>query len=126
MSYFDGAIKRAKASIARKGQSVTWRQLADGAPADSSKPWRPSASTQTDNPVKIVFLPLDRSGLETYRRLAGTEATTGSCYGLMASVDFEPKKSDVVIRNGKQLNILNIKIYEPDGTPILYIIEFDE
>lgn len=126
MGYFDGAIKRAKASIARKGQSVTWRQLVDGAPSDPAKPWRPGASTQTDNPVKIVFLPLDRTGLETYRRLVGTEATTGSCYGLMASVGFTPKKNDVVIRNGEQLTILNIKIYEPDGTPILYIIEFDE
>ena len=43
--------------IEDSGEAVTWRQISDGAPADSAKPWEPGAAVETDNPVFITFLP---------------------------------------------------------------------
>ncbi len=125
MGVFDRQIKRAKEQIAKKGQAVTWRQLSNGAPADSSKPWKPSASTKNDKPVRIVFLPLDLETRKFLSYLKGTEVPAGSFAGLMAAVDFEPAIKDVVIRDGKELTVRNFDLLSPNGEKILYILEFD-
>lgn len=126
MGVYDRQIQRAKEQIAKKGQLVTWRSLTNGAPADSSKPWKPSAANENDNPVRIVFLPLNLETRKFLSYLKGTEVPTGSLGGLMAAVDFEPAIKDVVIRDGKQLTIRNFDLIAPNGDPILYILEFDQ
>lgn len=125
MGVYDRQIANAKRQIAEKGQSVTWRVQSNGAPVDSSKPWKPSAGTPDDKTVKIVFLPLDLQTRKFLSYLKGTEVPTGSLGGLMGAVDFEPKLKDVVIRDGKELVIRNFDLIAPNGEPILYILEFD-
>lgn len=126
MGVYDRQIKRAQAQIAKKGQLVTWRQVTNGVPADSSKPWKPSASVTTDNSVSIVFLPLDLQTRKYLSYLTGTEVPSGSFAGLMGAVGFTPAIKDVVIRNGKELTVRNFDVIEPSGEPILYILEFEQ
>jgi len=125
MGVYDRQIATAKRLISQKGQSVTWRQLADGAPVDSSKPWKPSAATPTDNPVSIVFLPPLKENQELIRYLKGTEVPTGSVSGLMPAVTFAPAAKDVVIRNSVELVVKSIDPLSPNGEIILYFLEFE-
>ncbi len=125
MGVFDRQIQRAKEQIAKKGQAVIWRQLSNGAPVDSSKPWKPSAATSNDNNVRIVFLPLDLETRKFLSYLKGTEVPTGSLGGLMAAVDFDPAIKDVVIRDGRELTVRNFDLISPNGEKVLYILEFD-
>ena len=124
MGVYDRQIASAKRQIAAKGQDVTWRVLVDGAPADSSKPWKPSQATPDDKPVKIVFLPSTMANNQLIKYLKGTEVPTGSLTGLMAAVDFEPKAKDVVVRDGVELVVESIDLIAPNGEPILYTLEF--
>lgn len=124
MGVYDRQIASAKRQIAAKGQDVTWRVLVDGAPPDASKPWKPSAATPDDKPVKIVFLPHTTAKNQLIRYLKGTEVPTGALTGLMAAVDFEPKAKDVVIRDGVELVVESIDLIAPNGEPILYTLEF--
>lgn len=124
MGEYDRQIATAKRLIKKKGQGVTWRSIENGAPPDASKPWKTSTSTNLDNLVDIVFLPVSRENKRFIQALGGTEVSTGFLLGYMAAVDFEPSIKDVVIRNGEQLEVLNIDIVAPNGDPILYILEF--
>lgn len=110
--------------IREKGQSVTWRQLTDGAPADATKPWKPSASVPVNNTVNILFLPIDRVNQRLIQALRGTEVPIGSLQGLMGAVSFVPHVKDVVIRGGKEMPIVSIDPLAPNGEAILYTIEF--
>lgn len=125
MGVYDRQIENAKRQIKQKGQAVTWRIKSNGAPADPSKPWKPSAGTPEDKPVRIVFLPVGLQTRKFLRYFEGTEIPTGSLSGLMGAVDFEPAIKDVVIRDGKQLTIRNFDVIAPNGEPILYILEFE-
>lgn len=134
MGVYDDAIATAKRMIAAKGQLATWRKFDTGLFQQSSAnhpspvPWLPtSARGEQDFSVSIVFLPISRVNSQLIRALSGTEVTGPSkanLQGLMASVDFEPSDKDIVIRDERQLNIASIDPIAPDGTPILYVIEF--
>ncbi len=125
MGVYDRQIATALRLIKAKGQVVTWRKLDDGAPADSSKPWKPSAATPDDNTVSIVFLPPTKENKQLIRYLKGTEVPTGSLDGLMHAVSFEPAAKDIVIRDGKELVIKSIDPLSPNGEVILYFLEFE-
>lgn len=124
MTVYSRQIERAQCMIDQKGQSVTWRQIVDT--PNPTEPWKPTAGTPVDNTVKIVFFPYSLQTKKTLQFLTGTEIKSGYIYGLMASVSFTPGIKDVVIRGSKQLIIDSIDVLDPDGTPILYTIGFQE
>lgn len=126
MGQFDRQIATAKRLIAKYGQTCIWRKVANGAPVDSLKPWKPTASETSDNNASIVFLPASRENRELLRYLKGTEIPVGSIQGLMPAVSFEPTLKDVVIRDGKQLRLKSIDPVSPNGEIILYTLEFEE
>ncbi len=122
---YDRQVAAAKRLIAAKGQAVTWRRLVDGSPTDPSKPWLPSAATTTDTAVSIVFLPMNRLGYESLTFMRDTEVPEGAYQGLMSGdVTFTPSIKDKVIRDGVQLEILNIDTLAPNGQAIIHTITF--
>ncbi len=126
MTVYDRHIALATRLILAKGEVCTWRRIVDGVPPDVNKPWEVANSTPIDVPgVSIVFLPLNRINTELIRTLAGSDLKTGNAYGLMATVPFVPTTTDLVIRSdGRVARIESIDTLEPDGTPILYTINF--
>jgi hypothetical protein len=125
MARFDAQIKTALRLIAKNGQAAKWRIVRDGAPVDSSKPWKPSQpATPVEHDVTICFLPITKEMRETIAYLRGTEVTTGSVMGYMGAVDFEPSSKDVVIRDGVEMRIENIDVLSPNGQIILYTAVF--
>lgn len=125
MGQFDSAIAAAIRLIEKNGQTVTWRRVIDGAPADDT-PWKPTAAALDEQDVKIVFLPENRVGFEFLALMQNSETPRGKLMGLMAAGDFVPTLKDVVVRDGVQLGLRYIDVLAPDGTPILYTIGFDQ
>jgi hypothetical protein len=122
MGEYDRSIIRTLAVIKRKGQLVTWRQL--NRTPDISEPWKVT-SAQVDKTPSVLFLTVNKETRETLHYMRDSnELKDGAVVGLMGAVDFTPALADVVIRNGKQLNIASIDTLAPNGQPILYTIEF--
>ena len=125
MARFDAQIKTALRLIAKNGQAAKWRIVRDGAPVDSSQPWKPTQpATPVEHDVTICFLPINKEMRETIAYLRGTEVPTGSVMGYMGAVDFEPSSKDVVIRDGVEMRIENIDVLSPNGQIILYTAVF--
>lgn len=125
MGQFDRQVKTALKLIAKNGQAVKWRIVRDGAPVDSSQPWKPTQpATPVEHDVTICFLPINKEMRETIAYLRGTEVPTGSVMGYMGAVNFEPSLKDVVIRDGKELRLENIDVLSPNGQIILYTAVF--
>lgn len=130
MAGYERQIASAKKLIARRGQVVSWRVRAegttDGGEVAGATKWRPKAVTPAepdDRSVSIVFLPITK---EKYESLAamGVEVTTGEQMGYMGAVDFQPSKSDAVLRAGVLMPIETIDIIAPNGDAVLYEIVF--
>lgn len=122
MGEYDRQIANAQRLIARKGQLVTWRQ--QQRTPDPAKPWEVT-SAPVDYAPSICFLPVDKETRQFVNYLTGSNETkVGSVIGLMGNVAFEPSASDVVIRDGKTLEIANIELLSPNGQKVLYTIEF--
>lgn len=118
-------IAAAKRLIAAKGQSVTWKSITDGAPADPTKPWKPSSSSTINYTVSIVFLPDGRVNREFIRQLNGTEIPKGRLIGLMAAVPFQPSLKDTVLRGSEVLTVEAIDPIMPNEEIIMYTVRFD-
>lgn len=112
--------------IARKGQLVTYKQIALDAPADPNKPWIVGTKTETQHSVKIAFLPDDFKNRETVRYMTGTEIPQGYTIGFMAKQTFTPKINDVISRDGVEVIVRTIDIYRPAGQPLLYVFGLGE
>jgi hypothetical protein len=122
MGQFDAQIALAQQAIKDNGQAVIWRQL--NRTADVGEPWK-VASGNVDYSPFICFFPVNKQTRETLHYIAGSnELKDGSVIGLMGAVNFVPSLADVVIRDGKQLNIASIEVLAPNGQAILYTIEF--
>lgn len=126
MGRFDRQVATAQRLIKKNGQLVQWKAIRNGAPVDSSQPWKP---TQSDDPpvtqgVYIAFFPIDKDTQRTYQALPGAEQPIKNEYGLMGAVDFEPNWKDVVIRNGVEYRIDKFDTLAPNGQNILYTIFF--
>ncbi len=115
-------IANAKRQIAAKGEACMWAFPA-AATEDPDSPWLTTdGATPAPVAVKILMLP-GRSPFQKFNK--DTEAVGGSMYGLMGAVDFVPVKTGIVTRsNGTKLSIVSIDSLEPNGSPILYTIEF--
>lgn len=123
MGRFDRQIATALRLIKKNGQLVQWRQFqrAD----DPSDPAAVIESAPVDRDVYICFLPVDKDNKEFINYLRGTnEIKMGSLIGLMGQVSFEPDAADVVMRDGKPLEIFNVDLLSPNGQKILYTVEF--
>lgn len=123
MARFDRQIATALRLIKKNGQLVKWRQLqrAD----DPSDPAAVIESAPVDRDVYICFLPVDKDNKEFINYLRGTnEIKMGSLIGLMGNVPFVPDASNLVIRDGVQLEIFNIELLSPNGQKVLYTVEF--
>jgi hypothetical protein len=117
-------IADAKAAIAEAGQLVTWRQLNEVMP-DANKPWIRTPGVPTDFPVTIAFLKVKRIRYESQRDMPETRDKIGAFRGLMAGGQpFTPSAKDVVVRNGKVLQIESLDSLAPDGDAIIHEIIF--
>ena len=125
MGQFDRQVKTALKLIAKNGQAVKWRIVRDGAPVDSSQPWKPTQpATPVEHDVTICFLTVNKDTYETLSYMAGGEVPMGAVMGLMGAVNFEPSLKDVVIRDGKELRLFNLEELNPNGQTILYTMVF--
>lgn len=126
MGRFDRQIETAKRLIELNGQKVTWRRIFDD-DINAAEPWKSEdagAPVEVPN-ISICFLPINQINNQLIRALTGTdEATTGSVYGLMGAVSFDPSRKDVVIRDGIEYAIKSIDTLSPNGQKILYTIQF--
>jgi len=126
MARFDNIIATALRLIKKNGQSVTFSQLTDGAPADPLKPWKPSEQTNVDYTVDIAFFTSSLQTRKFLQYLTGTEVPEGNLIGYMGQVSFEPKIKDIVIRDGVELTIRDFDLISPNGQKVLYILEFEK
>lgn len=123
MARFDRQIATALRLIQKNGQQVTWRQLQRT--EDPNEPGKVIVAPPVDHSPFICFLPVNKENREFVNFLRGSnELKTGSVLGLMGNVSFEPSAADLVIRDGKTLEILNYDLLSPNGQKILYTIEF--
>ena len=124
MGRYDRQIATAARLVSKYGQPVTWRRVADGAPADPLKPWKPTAATNTDVTVDMVFVPKGKNS-EFLALMKGTEVPKGELVGYMAAQSFTPTLKDLVIRDGVALSVCSIDPIAPNGDVILYTVSFD-
>lgn len=122
---FDRQIATAQRLVERYGQKVQWKSFVKGAPSDPLKPWLPTEAIDNLHDVFICFVPARDSAMRLLlASLKGSEITVGRLAGLMGAVDFEPARTDSVIRDGVELSVDNIDLLSPNGQKILYTIEF--
>lgn len=126
MGVFDRQIESARRLIKKNGQTVTWRQVTNGPPADPDKPWKPGSPVETDYPeTKIVFLPITTGNRFMSRRYKNnSDVPEGTLYGIMEQVDFTPTQKDEVIRDGVTYNVIAFDTLDPNGEgSIIYELE---
>jgi len=125
MAVYDRQTALATRLITAKGQTVTWRKVTDGAAGDSSKPWKPGASVNTDHTVVIVFLPDNSKDREQLRFANGSSVPEGNLVGYMAATTFTPTLKDVVIRGTEKIGLVGIEPLSPNGEIIMYRLRFN-
>ena len=123
MGVYDEEIQMVLDDVEEFGQSVTWRQISNGSPVDSSKPWNVGSSVNTDNTVNILFIINDLVNKQTQKYDSDINKS-GNLNGVMGKTSFTPDLKDVVIRNGKELNLSSISEISPNGEIIAYRLEF--
>lgn len=128
MTAFARQLATCQRLIARYGVNCTWQIAANGAPVDTSQPWKPTlAGSPTTHTVKIVLVtPKQRTLFELLRAL-GTEVPEVNGAGLMAGgLSFTPSLKDRVIIpvGGATYTPANFTILQPDGVPLLYRIDW--
>lgn len=109
--------------IREKGQSVIWNQYFDT--VDPNQPWKPTSNEPISYSPKIVFVPINQQDFATFGYLNG-EVPKGAVKGLMGAVNFVPTLKDVVIRNGKTLNIDKFDVININGEIVLYKVIFKD
>ena len=117
---FNPQIATALKLIAKNGQAVSWRTIAEA--ANTSEPWKSDSQTAVDYPVSICFLPTNRKMLESLILKPGMEIPEGCVLGYMGATSFEPNLKDVVIRDGIKLSVFYIDKLSPNGQNILYTL----
>lgn len=121
MGQFDRQIETALRLIKKNGQQIVWRKTKPIVP-DVDKPWLPTGDVEIEYTPFVCFLPLNRVGKEFIQSLGQSEAVSGTYYGLMGAQPFAPNLTDVVVRDGVELDINSIDILSPNGQIILYTV----
>jgi hypothetical protein len=122
MGYAERFAASALRQITAKGRTVSWRAET---PVQGFE-WRGEAGVAPAAVTPhMAFFPPDSGTAMSLSALFGREAPVCSEWGLLAgNVGFDPKLTDVVQRDGKQLPIVGIKTYKPNGIPILHLVFF--
>jgi hypothetical protein len=126
MTVYGAQIATAKRLIASKGERVVWREPAAAVVPDVNKPWiETDAAAPIDYSVRIVFLPIDRINSQLFRYVKDSGTPRGTVMGLMAAVPFTPTLTGRVTRtDGSALGVRSVEPLAPDGTPIIWTVEF--
>lgn len=115
-------MKRAQASIRRKGAFVRWVK------ADTSDTTTefPTADGATVFGVYMVFYPAARQNLYTVIAEAITGSFTNQQFAVMAGgLQFKPEIGDSVwLPDHSVLHVETINITQPDLVPIIYELSF--
>jgi hypothetical protein len=120
---YERQILMAQTKIANRGKLVTWIQIVEET-SDPSKPWD-KTQTRFEYPVSLVFFPFNLETKKTFQRMTGMEITEGHFYALMGRTIFLPKLKDKIEFDDKVISLVKFNSLEPDGTPILYTLEFE-
>lgn len=120
---YDEDIAMAKALIAEDGASCTWFSETQEE-KDPTKPWLGTNAVVIEVPCDIVFIDeiTARSLVKAWAE--GMDISSDKSYGLMPSVPFTPTISEKVVRGTKTFVLSASTTIEPNGVPILYILEF--
>ena len=122
--FYDCVLLEAQELISEFGKSVIWQSTSASTPVDPSNPWIEISNTIVNHSVDIVILPIDLKTQKSIQYITGTLIPTGNNVGYMGNVDFTPTVKDIVVDGSEKLTIKNIDVYKPNGTPLLYIVEF--
>lgn len=120
---YDPDIELAKEMIAEDGASCVWYSETQ-TEKDPAKPWRGTNATATPIPCDIVFLDAVTAKSLVQQWAPGMDFSADKSYGLMPSVPFSPAISEKVERGATVFILSASTSIEPNGVPILYILEF--
>lgn len=115
---FERQTKTAQKLISKYGQDVTFVHILDEKQND--RPWLTQVRDEAELTVKMVFLPLNRSGLETLTLMNKSEVAQKALLAYMPKQNFEPSLNDYVIRDGERLEILSIDEINPNGESVYF------
>lgn len=120
MGVYDRQIATARRLIASKGAECTYTQTA--VTMETATPWIVEDADPTEYSVRIVFLPVDREGYETLNTLKETDVSGGFSLAYMGAVEFDPKRTDLIERNGdgEKFRVVYVDKIAPNGETILY------
>lgn len=128
-SVYDDDIAAAVEMITEDGQLCTW--TAKDETVDTTDRWKPASSVSNTEyeDVPIVILPINRVLFESFRRVQNdVEVPQGRVTGyLPGACGFTPKLKDTVeLANGNVYAVMFYDVYEPDGNPILYVLQLHQ
>jgi hypothetical protein len=105
-------------------QTVTWKQVTNGAVADSSKPWIPGDATPVEFTTQAVILPSNRKALSAIMFSQGIEIPDGYSRGLLpGDCGFTPKLKDFVTdAGGTTYSVEWVDVLKPAGNPLLWYL----
>lgn len=128
MTAYASQIASVKRVIKARGEKCVWRSAAAPAATDPTQPWIETvAAPAVETDAHILFTPITRINSQLMRHvLAQGGQPGGNVMGLMASVSFDPTLAGVVVRSsGAVLAVRSADPLAPDGTPILWTLEFE-
>ena len=126
MARFDRQIAMAQRLIQKNGQKVTYRRYPTPVNGNN-EPWNGGTNAPTESDVFICFVPVrDKDTRKLIAAITGTEVEYGTLAGLMGQVPFTVSRNDVIVRNGKEIRIVNADILAPNEQQVLNILELVE
>lgn len=108
--------------IKKKGAQATYRRNAVPMPPDPDKPWIVGTGSPSESTVSMVFLPANKTGLETFTRMEETSIPKGATLAYMAYNGIQPSVSDTIFDGSKEWRISNFETIAPNGEQIIYIL----
>lgn len=126
---YNRQIATAKRLIEKYGQTVSFSRISETI-SDPLKPWEKTLGTPEVSNFKMVFIDPNATGIsqlgkEFLQYLKGSEILEGKLRGLLANNNFEPKPTDILTRNSKELKIYAINPLAPSDQTILYVLELE-
>lgn len=102
--------------------NAVWVANKDGEPIEGES-WNVKRGDFLLHNVKILFLQDSLEDRQLIKYLKGTEANDGQINGIMYRYTFEPRLSDTVRWNGRELTVRAIDPVAPIDHPIIYMLE---
>ena len=119
---YDRMKKTAHTLIQRYGGRIVWRKFT---PTTGARPDEPGPATPKNVGCYVVFLSSDQVAKRFAQFMPQTEVPGGFECGLLSAMNcFVPALNDVIIRNGKEIQIEWIDPLAPSGDALLYRFGF--